>query len=81
VEEDKKENKVVLYFDQIPKKERSVIKFFKFIFSLFLELVKWGYGKRCTGLKIRENFPHVSGNSEWMDCKGASYYTRECANI
>jgi hypothetical protein len=25
VEEDKKENKVVLYFDQIPKKERSVI--------------------------------------------------------
>jgi hypothetical protein len=25
VEEDKNENKVVLYFDQIPKKERSVI--------------------------------------------------------
>jgi hypothetical protein len=25
VEEDKKENKVVLYFDQIPKKERSVV--------------------------------------------------------
>jgi hypothetical protein len=65
---------------RFPRRRGQSFNLILFLFLFyFFELVKWVYGERCPCTQIGENLPHVSGNSDWIDCK--VIYDKEHPNI